>query len=264
LDTLFSWIALEDTLTLELGPETTLEIEGGGLDLSAVSEDQDNLVLKAHRALEAKTGRSLDTRFHLRKNIPVGGGLGGGSADAAAALVGLNELHELGLSPAELLEVARPLGADVAFGLVGGVARGTRYGDVLQSVPFPETLRNWKLVLVFPKFGCSTPQVYKLWDQDPSLEARGSTERFLTVEDSRAKLALVANDLEKPAFRLYPELAILKESMRSLGLSGSGSTLFGFLPPEGEIEPVRQGLTSFSVSVKETRLKETTRFELVS
>lgn len=269
LDTIFAWVELEDTLDLETAGELSLEMVAEGVELDQVAGGPDNLVIKAVRALEQKVGRPLPTRLRLTKRIPAGGGLGGGSADAAATLYGLNRLHELGLSQGELLEVARPLGADVAFGLVGGVARGTGYGDRLEPLAVPEFLRECPMVLVFPPTSCSTPEVYKLWDKLPSHVARGASDRLLQAASQVALWQQIANDLEEPAFRLRPTLHTLKNKMLFVGLegvcvSGSGSTLFGFVAPDTDQDRVRQLLEVDGVRVLTTKIKDGTRFGSIS
>ena len=269
LDTVFSWLELEDSLQLEVAETTSLEILSEGVDIGSVDADESNLVLRALRALEKHSARRLPTRLRLTKRIPAGGGLGGGSADAAAALIGLNRVHELGLSHRVLLDLARALGADVAFGLVGGMARGTRYGDELESLPLFRPLLEQELVLVLPPFGCPTPQVYRLWDQNPSRVARGASKRFLEGASLQAKLQEIANDLEEPAFQLRPQLKDYKREMESLGLlgvclSGSGSTLFGFLPSHLGFETVQAALGQWDLQVISSKMKESTRLGLVS
>lgn len=246
LDTLFVWLDLHDTLELSKDSATSLEMTSDGADLSRVESDESNLVLRALRALEALSGRELPTCFRLTKRIPAGGGLGGGSADAAAALVGLRSLHELENSDQELHAVASRLGADVAFGLRGGFARGQRYGDQLTPLEFPTDLEERLLLLLAPGFPCPTPEVYKSWDAEPSQSALGATDRFLSAV-GRDRMQQIANDLEPAAVRLYPELADLKSRMQETGLegvalSGSGSTLFGFLPTGESPEAVEKAL----------------------
>jgi len=267
LDTLFSWIELEDILSLEQADSTTLEVSGDFGSPDLVSED--NLILKAHRAVEARAGRRLPTRYKVEKRIPPGGGLGGGSADAAATLFGLNELYELGLTPEELMELARPLGADVAFGLVGGVARGTRYGDLLEPVPALKELAEWPLVLVFPPFGCPTPKVYGAWDREPVRARPGATRKFLEASTAPDQVGMITNDLQEPAFSLFPSLRELSEGMKKIGLqgvclSGSGSTLFGFIPPKLDRLKVEQSCSALGSRWQISRLKEARRFEFVS
>ena len=241
LDTLFVWLTLADSIDIRPASRTSLMIQGEQFDSNLIESDESNLVLRALRSLETLVGRELPVEIVLTKRIPAGGGLGGGSADAAATLFALDHLFGLNLGQAALLEIARKLGADVAFGLVGGFCRGTRYGDVLESLPFPKGLRDRELVLVFPEVSCPTPAVFREWDQFPSTAAAGSTARFLDSQDTSLCLKAVANDLEEPAFRCYPRLSSTKRSMLEAGLSpvclsGSGSTLFGFLSEEQTLE----------------------------
>lgn len=270
LDTVFVWLALEDSLSLEKAPSTSLSLKGEGVNVDSVEVDESNLVMRAHRAVEKRVDQDLPTRYRLLKRIPAGGGLGGGSADAAAALIGLNSLYDLGLRQEHLLELARPLGADVSFGLIGGAARGTRYGDLLEPVKLPNFLFERDLVLIFPEFGCPTPAVYGLWDKEPSHVARGRSQMLLSLHDHPEDIFdSIANDLEEPAFRLHPELRNFKEALRRAGLrapclSGSGSTLFGFLPQGGDVEEVEQALSTLGVRVVITKLKEEARVEFVS
>ena len=259
LDTLFCWLELHDTLELETAEQTSLELVNEGVSLEFVTADEENLVLKALRALEAWTQKALPTRFVLHKRIPAGGGLGGGSADAAAALLGLRELHELKIEDSELHGLASKLGADVAFGLRGGFARGRGYGDRLEELSLPSDLSRRTLILLAPGFACPTPSVYRAWDEYPQRVADGATQRFLNAEP-RDRLSHIANDLEPAASRLFPVLSGLKREMRGLGLegvclSGSGSTLFGFASGEGSVRSVEKELAKFG-QVTVTHLKE--------
>lgn len=261
LDTLFAWLDLHDSLEIEQAAETLLEVEGEGVDTSLVTADEDNLVLKALRALEGHAGRPLPTRFRLTKRIPAGGGLGGGSADAAAALVGLPRLHQIEIAPEQLQTLAARLGADVAFGLRGGFARGLRYGDQLSQLSLPTELADATLVLLAPGFPCPTPIVYRAWDQMPSRVARGASERFLKAAPG-GRLSEIRNDLQAPAESLYPILTELRLEMEQAGLSavtlsGSGSTLFGFWSGEGPPQAAVERLSGRGkVMVTRLRAKE--------
>lgn len=270
LDTIFCWLDLEDSLELTKSDEETfLSMESSDVSLDGIELNESNLILRAHRAVEKRVGATLPTKYQLWKRIPSGGGLGGGSADAAAALVGLNGLYQLGLSHRDLLELARPLGADVSFGLLGGAARGTRYGDILEPVRLPSFLLERPLFLLFPEFGCPTPKVYGLWDRQQSRVAQGSSQKFLEAVEPSSLFGWVRNDLEEPAFELHPPLRAYKQKMEEAGLvgcclSGSGSTLFGFLPEEGDVGKMEQALSTLDVRVVTTKLKEEARIELVS
>lgn len=267
LDTLFAWLELHDSLELSLAAETVLEVEAEGVDTSLVTSDEDNLVLKALRALEAYVGRALPTRIRLTKRIPAGGGLGGGSADAAAALVGLPVLHGVAVPAEQLQAIAARLGADVAFGLRGGFARGRRYGDLLEPLPLPADLRERTLVLLAPGFPCPTPAVYRAWDSQPSRVARGASDRFLEA-DAGARLGCISNDLQAPAEALYPDLVRVRTAMVQAGLqavtvSGSGSTLFGFWAGDDSLHELEHVLSPWG-KVIVTKLRAEERDEFVS
>lgn len=267
LDSLFAWLDLHDTLELSAASQSRLEIRADGVDTKMVSGDETNLVMRALRALERLCDRSLPTRMVLTKRIPAGGGLGGGSADAAAALWGLPRLHGLDVPAQDLHGLAARLGADVAFGLLGGFARGRRYGDELEALPLPADLKERSLLLLAPGFPCPTPEVYQQWDRAPERPARGATDLFLSAQ-GQERLAYVRNDLQPAAERLFPQLTGLREKMVEAGLqgvclSGSGSTLFGFLPREGSADQVEKSLQGWG-KTKWTRLREEGRDGRVS
>lgn len=247
LDTVFQALELADTLELKKAASTSLDIIDGIGSGFKVDAGADNLVLRAHSLLEREIGKSLGCRFRLRKLIPAGGGLGGGSADAAAALKGLNELFELKLPYERLHRLAASLGADVAFGLLGGTARGTGRGEILEAIPSPAFLRRLTVILLAPEFGLSTPLVYKAWDALPEAgrrPARGSSQRLtdlLTAPRGENIISefcsCLANDLYPAAESLAPSLRGCQRALEELGaqkalLCGSGSTIFAVT--EGE------------------------------
>jgi 4-diphosphocytidyl-2-C-methyl-D-erythritol kinase len=227
LDSLFATLDLADELIWNDAPETTLRLGGevSGLDISV---GDDNLVIKALRALEAACGRSLPLDIELIKHIPAGGGLGGGSADAAALLYGLNQSHQLGFTLKQLQELASPLGADVAFGVRGGVARGTGRGDQLQALP---SLPPRAITLVLPPFFCPTGAVYRAWDAAryrPALGKVAASLPYLERGQWPPLELLLGNDLEPAAEQMQPQLAEIRQALQPIGptlLCGSGSTL---------------------------------------
>jgi len=231
LDTLFQTIDLSDELLFEEDDRLTLSVAG-----EEIPADGTNLVLRAARALSERTGPAPGARIRLVKRIPVGAGLGGGSADAAAALLGLNALWGLGLTREELGSVAASVGSDVAFFLFGGRARGTGRGERIEPLP---DAPDESLVLLFPPFGMPTPDVYRSLDTSP-----------LPVPPRRGpagKAPPDRNDLEAAAERLRPELAALRASLRAAGasparLSGSGSTVFGVFGSREEAHRAAESL----------------------
>lgn len=259
LDTVFQALELADTLELEKAASTSLDITDGIGSGFKVDAGADNLVLRAHSLLERETGKSLGCRFRLRKLIPAGGGLGGGSADAAAALKGLNELYELNLPYECLHRLAASLGADVAFGLLGGTARGTGRGEILEKLPSPAFLRRLTVILLAPEFGLSTPLVYKAWDALPETErrpARGCSQKLTNLltaprgENIISEFcACLANDLYPAAERLAPSLSACQRALEEFGaqkalLCGSGSTIFA-LTEEEQAEKCGEGSEAY-------------------
>jgi 4-diphosphocytidyl-2-C-methyl-D-erythritol kinase len=201
------------------------------IEPGSVPTDGSNLVDRAASLLAAHHRVPLKGRLHVEKSIPVAGGLAGGSADAAAALVAFDRLWDLGTSDDDLLRLAAKLGSDVPFALVGGTALGTGRGEVVEPVPDAGT---WWWVLVPDPVGLSTPEVYARYDRlnpdasrtprdaDALLEALASGE---PVSLARA----LHNDLQEPALDLRPELGHLLEVGEAAGalrgiVSGSGPT----------------------------------------
>ena len=209
-------------------PDHRVPVDGIPLDGS-------NLAARAARAVAGRAGRrEAGVHLHIAKRVPVAGGMGGGSADAAAALVACNELWQAGLSSADLSELAAGLGADVPFALMGGAAAGLGVGDRLTPVPAPHPL-HW--VLVPAEYGLSTPQVYAAADSLRTgievPEPAGVDPRILAAlaaGNTAGLAAVLENDLQPAALELAPELAaVLAAGTRNGALagmvSGSGPTL---------------------------------------
>ena len=225
LRTVFQSLALHDTLRF------TDADEGLAMACSApgIPLDERNLVWKAAQMVWEAASRRGEPRGRVRitKRIPARGGLGGGSADAAAALVGWNRLWETRLSARRLRELARRLGADVPFFLQAGTALGLERGDEIQ--PLDDAPSRW-VVLVFPPFGVSTPDAFRWWDEDSRrLPAAGF--RLPAEPESRAA-GPVFNDLEAPVSRRHPGLSEIRRALEDAGamaaaMTGSGSTVFG-------------------------------------
>ena len=228
LQTIFQSLALHDTLTLTPadGPfaltcsEASLPTDGG------------NLVSRAATLLwEAAGGRGTPggVRLHLRKRIPMQGGLGGGSADAAAALVALDAFWATSLPATELVRLARCLGADVPFFLCGGTALGLDRGDEMYPL---EELPRTAVVLVFPPFGVATPEAFRWFDQDASDGARPATSGARPGILLDGVPVAIHNDLEGPVARRHPAIARIRRALDRSGataaaMTGSGSTVFG-------------------------------------
>lgn len=228
IDSLMHTIGLADDVSVVLRPG--LAVQCTGADLPG---GESNLAYRAARLLaEACRGRRpAGALIRIRKRIPVAGGLAGGSADAAAVLSLLNEAWACGLPWDELLLLARRLGADVPFCLLGGAARATGIGDRLQPL---EPRPGVPVVLIAWPEGLSTAEVYRVYDQlnppstarvEPALEA-------LAAGDWRALGAALANDLQPVVEVLRPETRAARADLLTCGalgaaVTGSGPTVFG-------------------------------------
>ena len=194
-------------------------------DDPTVPGDEGNLVIKALRAYEAAAQTECRVAIHLKKSIPHGAGLGGGSSDAAATLLVLDQLHDDKLGTSRLIELAAGIGSDVPFFLGDAAVRVSGRGERLESVEPPPAL---PVLLLKPSFGVPTPEAYRHWLD--SVEIPGIRYAPQIIDG----LELV-NDLERPVFAKHRFLAELKqwllrrEEVRAALLCGSGSTIFAVL-----------------------------------
>ena len=199
-------------------------------DAPDVPADDTNLVVKAVRAYETATGIPCRCSIALRKIIPHGAGLAGGSSDAATALLGLNRLHGFKLNVETLHGIAASLGSDIPFFLTSGAARCTGRGEIIEAIPSPPAM---PVLLLKPSFSVETPDAYKRWSG--SLEIPGIRYGVQQVQG----IPLV-NDLERPVFEKHRFLAELKEWLSERRetvaalMSGSGSTVFAILRQEAD------------------------------
>jgi 4-diphosphocytidyl-2-C-methyl-D-erythritol kinase len=208
----------------------------------------DNLVLKAARRLREETGCAAGAAIGLTQRIPWAAGLGGGSSDAAAALAGLNELWQTGVSPADLARIGAGIGSDVPFFLNGPAAWCTGRGEVVRPVTVGRPL---DLVLVKPPAGLGTADVYRRVTV-PADPADGSAAvaalAALAAGDVEALGRALFNRLQEPAFELAPEVADAYRRVRAAGaagalMSGSGSSLFALCRSPEEARRVHDDLS---------------------
>lgn len=186
-----------------------------------------DLAVRAHLALEGRLQRELPVQLRLQKRIPVGGGLGGGSSNAAAMLRALDALFDLRLRPQFLEHLAQPLGSDVPFLVQGGSAVVEGVGEVLSAAEEHRT----HLVLVFPDVQCPTGAVYRAFDELRGDGARLEPARVRALAAAGAAVDTPFNDLADAACRIAPRLAEIRAEVESharqpVHVSGSGSTLF--------------------------------------
>ena len=222
---------------LDVAPADGLSLE---CDDAQLGPQEDNLAWKAAQLLRETSGTSAGARILLRKRVPYGAGLGGGSGDAAAVLVACNRLWGLDWENDRLESLGASLGADVPFLVRGGAAWATGAGDVLQrcSGLAPESV----VVVATPQVAVNTGWAYRTWDEmhpSPLQERDGMTnfpllhrQGFFRPEELRGRLV---NDFEDVVFPRFPQVEALRREMLEAGaaaalLSGSGSSVFGLFP----------------------------------
>lgn len=232
LDSLVVFADAGDHLTFEPADGCHLTIEGPFEH--ALPNGDDNLVIRAAKALADLTNRPPNVRITLDKHLPIASGIGGGSADAAAALRGLTRLWDLPLSLADLVPLAQSLGADVPVCLGSTATRMQGIGDRLTEVTLPSDL---PMILVNPGKAVSTPDVFRALGVFSGSRSTASFNR--TSGDFRAHLADSVNDLETPAVQVEPEIDTVLRTLRDqsetmlVRMSGSGATCFALFDDDG-------------------------------
>ncbi|WP_327230506.1 4-(cytidine 5'-diphospho)-2-C-methyl-D-erythritol kinase [Streptomyces murinus] len=250
LANVFLAVGLYDEVTV--APADELRVTCAGPDAAQVPLDRTNLAARAALALAARRGIEPNVHLHIDKDIPVAGGMAGGSADGAGALLACDRLWGTGASRAELLAICAELGSDVPFSLVGGAALGVGRGELLTGLDVGGTF-HW--VFAMAERGLSTPAVFREFDRlaegrrIPEPVASQDLLDALAKGDADALAAAVVNDLQPPALSLFPELAATLAAGREAGalaslVSGSGPTT-AFLTRDAEAaEKVAEALTA--------------------
>ncbi len=234
LTSVFQAVSVYDELTAVARTDGQIILTMSGLGSTQLPTDEQNLAVRAALLLRERRGRpEMGANLTIDKAIPIAGGMAGGSGDAAAALLGCNEIWDLELSVDELRELGTEIGSDVPFAILGGNAVGTGRGEKLTPLPADGEL-NW--VFALAEEGLSTPQVYRSFDQlaeageltpDVHLDA-GSLEALTSGDVNRCAAAL-RNDLCAAAVALRPALAatlaVSAEGVLASVLCGSGPTV---------------------------------------
>ncbi len=229
LETLFQMVSLYDTVELE-SLANRIELV---CDDPRVPIDESNLMIRAARRLQEtvpeKTG--LGCRMVLKKKIPMGAGLGGGSGNAAGVLRGLNRLWDLKLQTAALSEIAAELGSDIPFFLCAPSALGQGRGERLTALPPP---KKFHVILVFPRVSMATAEVYQALNFDLTKNSKNINilREFFSQSNIASLGAHLHNDLEPVVIQRLPVITRIKQKLNSLNadgtlLSGSGSVVFG-------------------------------------
>jgi 4-diphosphocytidyl-2-C-methyl-D-erythritol kinase len=244
LSTLFQTINLYDELFFSLANNISLKIvdEKSSANLPT---DNRNLVIKAANLLASCLSKPLGANIELKKSIPLGGGLGGGSADAAITLLALNKLWQAELKQTELIELAAKLGSDVPFFLIGGTAWGKGRGTEISVAP---DINAPYLLLVNPGIEISTSSVYLEFDRLTNYGQMSTLATYFFT--SRETLfAKVNNSLSPMAKAICPTVAVVETKLAELGaeavlMSGSGATVWAHFPSAISQENAYQALAS--------------------
>jgi 4-diphosphocytidyl-2-C-methyl-D-erythritol kinase len=244
-------------------PAEELRITCAGPDAAQVPLDRTNLAARAALELARRYGLDPAVHIHIAKDIPVAGGMAGGSADGAGALLACDALWGTNASRVELLDICAELGSDVPFSLVGGAALGVGRGEQLRALEVGGTF-HW--VFAMAERGLSTPAVFREFDRMNEgvriPEPVASQELFdaLRKGDADALAAAVSNDLQPAALSLFPALADTLDAGRAAGalaalVSGSGPTT-AFLAPGAESAKTVAGALLASGTCRSVRVTE--------
>ncbi|MFZ4064035.1 MAG: 4-(cytidine 5'-diphospho)-2-C-methyl-D-erythritol kinase [Candidatus Nanopelagicaceae bacterium] len=253
---IFQAISLFDDVTLKFAPDNSgIKLTLSGPTSNGVPVDDENLAVRAAKLMADKFDLSTDLAIHLKKEIPVAGGMAGGSADAAGIIVAMDALFEIGLSRDEMEIIAAQLGSDVPFGISGGIAIGRGRGDQLTPAL---TRGNYHWVLALSGQGLSTPAVYQECDRlregldvasplvsDPMMQA-------LRAGDATALGLALSNDLQAAACSLRPALRLVLDVGKDYGalggiVSGSGPTVAFLVEDEEKSMDLTVALSSSGV-----------------
>lgn len=235
LQTVFRFIDLSDTLHFTLREDGQVHRVNA---LEGVPAEQD-LCVRAARLLQQECACPLGVDITLEKRIPMGGGLGGGSSDAATTLLALNKLWQLGLSRARLMQLGLTLGADVPVFLFGENAFAEGVGEQLQAFPLPDA---WYVVL-FPPVQVPTAQIFS--HPELTRDSISITIRALPIGQSLSTVKWLANDLQSIVCKLYPEVAQYLATLRKFApamMTGSGACVFAEFASESAAQKVLQQL----------------------
>ncbi len=252
IETIYQTVDLSDELRFSLRPrEVTLECAA-----QALGRPEDNLAWKTAARLKEHCNCDKGVHIELIKRIPVAAGLAGGSGNAAATLIALNQVWALGLSETDLREIGLKLGSDVPYCSVGGTIAATGRGEGLRPLePLPETA----FVLVHPPTQVSTARVYNhpllpRSDEEPIGDMTPSFKLAIGMLQKGALADMLHNAMEDVVFAEHPELAVLKQRLLDAGcagalMSGSGATLFGLCRNRDHAREIAAGFNEVDTSI---------------
>ncbi len=246
LETVMQEISLADDIYMEHNKDVEFTCSNPKL-----TTGEDNLVLKAVRLFQAETKLSRGVKIHLDKKTPVGAGLGGGSSDAAATLIGLNRLWRAGYDERQLMALAGRLGSDTAFFVTGKTAVCRGRGEVVSPRPLNV---KYNYVIVYPRFEVSTATVYKnfKFDLTKNLKDVNFLMQSLESGDPEKLGGCLFNRLEEVVFGLYPGLEKVKKTLAQFNfsgvlLSGSGSAFYGLCKGVDDSKEIGQKIKALDI-----------------
>lgn len=248
IDTIFHSIFLGDSIYF--AKHHSIVFSGDAPELPKYMNDlipynESNLAMKALRLIQDYTKCTTGAAIHLLKRVPAAAGLGGGSADAAAMLLGLNKFWDLRLTYEELFNLATQLGSDVPFLLKGGTARGTGRGEILETLPTGPA--HW-LLIVKPELNVSTAGAYERFNGSSKYDSTtiDAVATSLSQGNMKEAFALSGNTFEELLFPVYPELAACKKFFTDRGfttiMTGSGPTMAVYLDSPAQAIQLQQAI----------------------
>ena len=237
-------LALKDIISLKLISQPIIELK---TNCRQLVRDEDNLAFQAARLMMEEYGLDAGISITLNKNIPLGAGLAGGSANAAAVIVGINELFQLKKSQEELMSLGKKIGADVPFCILGKTALARGIGEKLSPL---KPLSGFGVLLVKPSYSVSTKEVYNRLDVK-NIKNRPSTMEMvknIQNQDLDSISKGLCNVLEQVTLRMYPELEEIRNELLNLGalgslMSGSGPTVFGIFETKQDAKKAAKKLS---------------------
>ena len=263
LDSIFVTIGLSDVLTVEPSAELSMTCSDPTLPV-----DASNLVMKAATLLRQSAGITRGAKLHLEKHIPMGGGLGGGSSDAACALDALNQLWELNWDVTQLAAIAAQVGSDVAYFLYSGWCLCRGRGEIVRRLPDSDAWVPRKLLLVLPPLHVATPLVYKAlnaphWNADGGRDAAQVGPALSeALHGAGANSLDLRNDLTPAALSVEPRLKAIQHVLHTYFpnrwlMSGSGASHFAVPEDGGAFDKMDELVKRLRDAVPATRVIET-------
>ena len=229
MDMVMQSVGLADTVWLRRAADISVRVERGSLQVNGIPQGESNTAVRAARVFFEAAKIEGGCQIYIEKRIPQQAGMGGGSADAAAVLVGLNELYEAGLSRKTLMQLGLKVGADVPFCLHGGTARVQGIGEQVTPVV---SMPDCHMVVIKPPFGISTADAFGRFDR-VGVSRRPDNEGLLAAMARKNLAAMepcMANVMEEAAD--FPQISLLRQKLKEQGASaslmtGSGSAVYG-------------------------------------